>query len=210
MPRLSISRGNGLEQATLMYEANLAMAGDFLTARGIGSATAKRYRLGYVQKAFSDAHQGYEGRISIPYTSRAGVVALRFRAVDPDADPKYIALSKTRVWLYNVAALYDSPPVVALCEGELDAIVTSAYAGIPAVGIAGAAAWRPEFARCFESVDRVLVCGDGDAAGGKMVEKLTDEIPNATAALMPAGHDANSFYLANGASALRDYLLERV
>lgn len=192
-----------------MYEANLAMAGDFLTARGIGSQTAKRFRLGFVQKPYSETHDGYEGRLSLPYLSKAGVVALRFRALD-DKSRKYLQPAKSRSWLFNTPSLYSAPRLVAVCEGELDTIVTDSYAGIPAVGIAGVNAYRPEFGRCFESVDKVLVVADGDEAGLGMVERLLDEIPNAVAAQMPAGHDANSFYLANGASALRDHLLERV
>jgi DNA primase len=191
--------------ATAHYQKTLKHAADFLTARGIDPETAQKYRLGFVLEPFLETHEAYVGRLSIPYLSRAGVLAVRFRGLGEE-DPKYLQPKGSTSWIYNVGALYSSPRVVAVCEGELDALTCHAYAGIPAVGIAGVNAWKKPFARCFESPEKVLLVGDGDAAGQGMVDRLAELLPNAVPAVMPAGHDVNSFYAANGAEALRELL----
>jgi DNA primase len=205
-----------LETATTLYETNLKSAGDFLLERGIGSTTAKRYRLGYVAEPYSATHDDYVGRLSIPYLTVSGVVALRFRRIDEEENAKYLQPKGSRSWLYNVGVLAHSPSLVVVTEGELDAIVCEAYGGIPAVGIAGVHAWRPEFTRCFESAETVLVAGDGDGdadkqtGGAWMVHNLCELLPNAIPAQMPPGYDINSFYLEHGRDALTDYLLEKL
>lgn len=205
MPKLSTLRGTELESATAHYQTTLKHAADFLTARGIDPETAQRFRLGYVLEPFSETHEQYAGRLVLPYLTRAGVVALRFRGLGEE-DPKYLQPKGTTPWLYNVGALYNSPPVVAICEGELDALTCHAYGGIPAVGLAGVNAWKKPFARCFDSAQKVLLVGDGDAAGMGMAERLAQILPHSVEACMPAGTDVNSFYLEHGAKALSEYL----
>lgn len=199
-----------MEMATSLYEANLREAGEWLTARGIGSTTARRYRLGYVAEPYSENHSEYVGRLSIPYVTPSGVVSIRFRRIDNEKDAKYLQPKGSRSWLYNARALLESPQLLVVTEGELDAICCEAYGGIPAVGIAGVNAWRPEFTRCFESAETVLVAGDGDDAGAGMIERLCEMLTNALPAQMPAGTDVNSFYTEFGADALTEYLLGKL
>ncbi|MDE2470306.1 MAG: toprim domain-containing protein [Bradyrhizobium sp.] len=203
-------RGDTLENATAKYQEWLAEAGSFLLSRGIGSTVARRFRLGFVAEPFSVTHEDYIGRLAIPYITASGVVAIRFRKIDDSDGPKYIQPKGSRSHLYNAGALIQSHSLVVATEGELDAITCEAYGGIPAVGIAGVNAWRPEFTRCFESAETVLVAGDGDSAGAGMVERLCELLPNAVPAQMPEGADINSFYLEHGAQALTDYLLEKL
>ena len=92
--------------------------------------------------------------------------------------------------------------MVAITEGELDALVITEYAGIPAVGIQGVSAWNEVFARTLNDFDRVLIVGDGDEAGRQMVDRLVDSIPNAIGVSLPDGLDANEVYVQYGADEL--------
>jgi DNA primase len=116
--------------------------------------------------------------------------------------PKYLSLRGDKPTLYNTEALFSSSQTVAITEGEMDALVITEYAGIPAVGIQGVSAWNDVFAKTLNDFDKVLIVGDGDDAGKQMVERLVDAIPNAVGIDMPGGLDASDVYLKMGADEL--------
>lgn len=107
--------------------------------------------------------------------------------------------------LFNPSALLVPGPIVAIAEGEFDAM-TATQAGIPTVGIAGVGAWRDVFARCFKGYRTVFVLADNDdkGQGEQFAEKVASQIENALVVRMPNGHDVNSFTLENGPEALRE------
>src|SRR5690348_4853437 len=116
------------------------------------------FRLGLVDDPVP-GHEPYEGRLSIPYLTRTGVVALTFRCVHDhnckDAGhSKYLKPPATPSRLYNTTALFTDKPFVAIAEGELDAL-TLTMNGIPAVGVPGASNWRRYYNRCFEDFNQV-------------------------------------------------------
>lgn len=207
---LSNALRGSLEGATAAFEANLHLAQEFLTARGIASeATARLYRFGVV----SNDYPGFErfaGMMSIPYLTPAGVVAIKFRALDPEQKPKYNAPEAQQTRLYNVAALHTDGSVVAICEGELDALAMTELVGIPAVGVPGASNWADWYPRAFADYETVLVIGDNDTKedgsnpGLKHARKVVKSIPGARLVLPPAGEDLNSWYLKEGREAVRE------
>lgn len=195
-----------MEKATSLYQNSLRLAGDYLLERGIDPAEAKRYRLGVVEEPYSETHEQYVGRLAIPYLTPTGVVSLRFRTLGNGT--KYLSMPGDKGFLYNVSALVGGGDTIAVCEGELDALIVTEYAGVPAVGLPGVHLWKPAYDRCFAGFRHVLAVGDGDAAGESMIDALDEHLENLVPRQMPTGMDCNEFFLEEGPEALRDFLLK--
>ncbi|MEU7814079.1 toprim domain-containing protein [Pseudonocardia sp. NPDC049154] len=206
----SATRGLLAEATERYHEALLEddHALDYLGARGIDLPEIYSYQLGLVVDPIPD-HESMTGRIAIPYlVPRGGPVGMKFRCLrhsDCKAVecPKYLAHTGMGQRLYNVGALKVASDVIAITEGELDAIVAT-EAGIPAVAVPGVKGWADAWAFCFEGYRRVLVIGDGDEAGRSFAERLADHIDSARAVPMPDGHDVTSLVLEQGPEALRE------
>ena len=201
----------GLEDASYLYNSQVGEAENYLAARGIPLTVAMDYRLGVVTEPYSGSHNKYVGRLSIPYITRAGVVTMRFRCLDPHdckavKCAKYLGIRATDVPLYNVNALFNKSDRLIITEGELDALVCSSLVGVPAVGCPGSNGWKPHFTRAVADFHTVVVIGDGDSAGREMVKKLEEEIANAVGIVLPEGHDINSLYLEEGPTFVADLM----
>ena len=200
-----------LQEATLTYAAQVGVAEGYLKARGIPLDIAMDFKLGVVVEPSLAAHKKYTGRLSIPFLTRAGVVAIRFRCMEYHnckevGHAKYLGMRNANVPLYNVEALFNRTDELFITEGELDALVCSSLVGSPAVGCPGSNGWKPHFTRCVGDFRSVVVVGDGDDAGRAMVKALEDELPNARGVVLPEGQDVNSFYLDYGPFELAHYL----
>jgi hypothetical protein len=200
-----------LEQATARYQSQVNEAGPYLVRRGIDREVAEAARLGVVVEP-EPGHEDYQGRLCIPYLTRAGVVTLKFRCIDPhdgtckdNGHVKYLCpsgMGKPR--LYNVDSFFSRSRVIAIAEGELDALILTHKAGIPAVGCPGVSTWQPHFPRCFNGFQQVLIFADGDQPGRDMARMITKELPMFTRTIqMPDGMDVNDVYLAEGREGLR-------
>lgn len=195
-----------MEAATAQYQEFLPLAADYLEGRGIDLPTAEKYRLGVVGEPFSGSHDIYRGRLSIPYLTRAGVVNVKFRELPPqNSKAKYLCLPSIKTKLYNVNAFFAVRDLLVVTEGELDALVVTEYAGIPAVGVPGASNWNPLWNRLFAGVPRVLVVGDGDDAGKEFARSVA-ELLDAEPLVLPPGEDCNSIYMNEGPMALMQTL----
>lgn len=168
MGRLSTERLNWLEGLCRHYEVNLTQeSADYLNGRGVNTACQERFRLGTVVDPPA-AHKSVEGWLSIPYIKRAGVVGFKFR--NPGSGkPKYMSFDPQS--LFNVAALDEAEEYIAVCEGELDAIILHGRCGIPAVGLPGADSWQahPHYKRLLKDFARVYVFADNDVGGERNV-----------------------------------------
>ena len=206
--RLSESQRASLEQATARYSAQLDdQCLTYLEGRGLTADVADTFRLGRVVDPLPE-HEGYRGRLVIPYLTRAGVVNLRFRCIDPhdckeQKCPKYLGPAGADTNLFNVSDLFTSSPFVAITEGEIDAIVLSARIGIPAVGCPGVKAWKEHYPRCFAGFDPVLVFADGDEAGKDFGRRLLGQLDTARTVVMPDGMDVNEMFLSMGGDAVK-------
>ncbi len=190
----------------------------FLRDRGIPDTAADTFQLGIV----TEPEPGLEylsGWLSIPYLTPAGVLSIKYRCTADHnckeaGHQKYLYAGGQEHRLYNTAAALGNWPVIALCEGELDAIAVQVMAGLPALAYPGVAAWgtsgRGEahrgryWARCFTGFQEVLVIADGDDPGRKAAEAIVRDLPNGRVVRMPDGHDANSFIVELGAGAFRE------
>lgn len=218
MERLSESQRRSLRAATERYAEQLpdSPGAEYLGRRGLAAPSVHpivdKFRLGYVAEP-ALGHEKYRGDLAIPYlrwSQEAGwsVVSIRFRCIqdhDHTGHGKYMTMPGDRPRLYNTLALLQPSPVIAITEGEIDAITAQAC-GIPTVGIPGAQAWQKWFREPFLGYRDVLILTDGDEAGARMGETVAKTLPNARIIPMPAGEDVNSLVISQGKHAL----LERI
>lgn len=192
-----------LDSMTDYYHQQVDAAAGYLTGprRGFGRDVADVYRLGAVADPLP-GHEQYVGRLVIPYLTQAGTVDLRFRATDDVTQPKYMSRPGAEPHLYNVGALWRDSAVIAVCEGEFDAMVMEHYVGIPAVGVPGAAMWRDRWSRLLADYDRVFVMCDGDEAGRAFGTRLIKQIDSSVMVTLPSEHDVNSLWLRGGKDAV--------
>lgn len=197
-----------LQQATETYAQNVDQLASFLAGRGIDRDAATGHLLGKVCDPLP-GHERFVGMMSIPYLTESGVVAMKFRQLEPERTPKYDAPSGQTVRLYNVAALNTHGPTVAICEGELDAIVMTHVVGIPAVGVPGASNWQEHWPRCFADYDTVLVVADHDAKedgsdpGLKHAKRVVKEVKGGRLVLPPSGCDLTEWVQKEGVETVR-------
>ena len=208
----SNEQGKLLLEVVSRYSSNLDEATvKYLEGRGISEDTARTFSLGTVVDPHS-GHEQFEGWLSIPYVSALGIYqCVKFRRLD-DGKPKYGQPIGQKLHIYNVADCLADKQYIAICEGELDAVVMSAEVGIPAVGIPGVAAWKPYYSKLFLGFDTVFVIGDNDDKedgtnpGAEFSRRVAGEVLNSQIVQLPSGMDINEYYLANGPQSVRELL----
>lgn len=112
--------------------------------------------------------------------------------------------SQTR--LYNVNALLSAGDIIAVTEGEIDAITLNYKCGIPSIGVPGANSWKKHYSRILQDFEKVYIFADGDQAGSEFARKVAQEVQGVTIINLPEGQDVNSLYLTHGAQ----YFQEKV
>ena len=199
----STEQKRSLEALVQRFEQNQTRLLPYLTDRGLADA-AERFRLGYVEPA-DDVDRRYWHRMAIPFLTPTGPVQIRYRCIAAHdckerGCAKYLGDKGVEITLYNAGTLLDARSPVVLCEGELDAVAVETIAGLPAVGIPGAQAWKrhPYWARCFVGLDLILFA-DGDAAGDDLAATVAADLPELKIVRAPEGHDANSVLAADPA-----------
>ena len=187
-----------LDLATTKYAANIFQAEDYLASRGITREAARLARLGVVGEP-DVGHEAFQGRLSIPYITKTGVVDLRFRSLNPAVEPKYMGMTGAETKMYNVLDVERAGDFIGVCEGEIDTITVSSLIGIPCVGVPGANSWKKHYTRLLADFERIFVFADGDQPGKEFATSLARELPVTTIQL-PDGHDVNSMFVLEGAS----------
>jgi DNA primase len=209
----SIVQSRSLTEAAKHYSQNIsAEALGYLEERGISDAVAQQYSLGTVTDPIN-GHEMHQGWLSIPYMTANGIcVGYKFRRLD-DGKPKYGSPTGQKAHLYNVSDITIDSSYIAVCEGELDALVLSGLVGIPAVGVPGVQAWKPHFVKLFTGYDTVFVIGDNDIKedgtnpGAEFAKRVAQEVSNSTIVTLPPSMDINDFYLTKGLDATKALLL---
>lgn len=191
-----------LGQASKKYSQNIYRAEDYLRSRGITIEVARLARLGVVEEP-EVGHEMYQGRLSIPYVTKSGVVDLRFRSLNPAVEPKYMGLTGADTKMYNVLDIERAGDYIGICEGELDTITLSSCVGIPCIGVPGANSWKKHYSRLLADFERVYVFADGDQPGKEFATSLSRELP-VTIVNFPDGEDVNSYYIKYGAESVRE------
>lgn len=182
--------------AKTYHEAMRGSAGEaYLASRGLVDAI-DLFQLGWVSRPVPGHEDRFISTISIPYITQAGVVGMKFRRID-DSLPKYDQMAGQKGHLYNVQSIIDAVDTLLIVEGELDAIAAT-LAGHPACAVAGVNAWKPYWSRCFDGIQKIIVCtdndekSDGSNPGQDLAKRLCDSLPQAVRVSLPAGHDVNS------------------
>ena len=183
------------------YQANMTDGVySYLEDRGIPGDVADNFRLGVCDDI-------YEGRLSIPYLRRGGVVWFNFRSLVGEA-PKYKAPGAKH--LYNTIDLdiADQNGEIAIAEGELDCITASALCGVPCVGIPGATQWKGNrhWRELFIGYQTVWLLADPDEAGEGLAAQILEDLPSARLVRLPG--DVNETYLKHDRSpdCLKEYM----
>jgi DNA primase len=208
MRPLSKSMRLSLEIATEKYESLVSnqTAYDHLQDRGINPESIKDFRLGFVGEPIS-GHEQYRGCLAIPGIGPNGVYSLRFRNLNSDG-PKYLSITGAPTRLFNVRAIHTAGDVIAITEGELDAVILN-QCGVPAIGVPGANNWKRHHSRMVAGFQKVFIFGDGDKAGEEFSKKVMDSVSSGIRMNMPSGHDVNSFFLAHGQEHLMKMMEEK-
>lgn len=205
VPKQSIRES--LEANTQQYQKDLAddqEAQDYLTERGISNQAADYFRLGVVRNPSSD-HEKYKGRISFPYITPSGVVAIRFRTIGPHGDrAKFLSMSGDIARPYNTRALLDNREVY-ICEGETDTIA-SYECGLAAIGFPGVTTWGKDsrvFSRMLANRS-VCVLGDSDDSGegAGFADEIYRSLGGCRIVMMPKSYDVSKLVLEQGPEAL--------
>ena len=201
MARLSKSQRELLAKATENYERNLGEALPYLQSRGITEETARMFRLGFVKNP-ETGHELYQGKLSIPYLTPAGVIDIRFRSLRNDSGPKYLSRPGASTHIYNIGALSRDNGMLVVCEGEIDTIIAT-QVGFIAVGLPGANNWKQFYSRVLDGWEKIMLFCDGDNAGREMAKTISRELDNVFPVFMPDNQDVNDVFLAEGAEGLR-------
>lgn len=205
---ISADRRDQLDHATAFYAAQMPpQLLAYLAGRGIDAAAAASTSLGCVLEALP-GHEQFTNMLVIPYLADGHTLALKFRRPPDDDGPKYMGISGQTPRLYGVDALRTGPSVVAIVEGELDAIVMTHAVGVPAVGVPGASTWLKHHPRCFADVDRVIVVCDNDASNEKnpgqaLARKVVKDIRGAQIVTPPDNLDVSDWFMAEGRGPIR-------
>lgn len=209
----SSEQQRSLAQVARAYEDQLDGATlSYLAARSIDENAVHTFHLGLVTDP-APGHDQYVGRLSIPYVTPQGARTIKFRCLEehPCSEvgcPKYLGLPGAKPRMFNAMALIEGPQVVAICEGELDAVVCSSRL-VPAVGIPGVSSWLPHFPRMFAGVPRVIILADNDEKqdgrnpGRELAERVARDIEQAEVIPPPKGLDLTEWIQAAGLDAVR-------
>lgn len=208
MAQLSKEQRKLLESTAFQYASHLPEAAEWLEGRGIDLDHARFEGLGVVRNPPA-VHEQYDGRLSIPYITDFGPVAMSFRCMQDHSckelgHGKYLKPKNQETTLYGVRSFDDATDWIGVTEGELDSLVLRQI-GIPAVAVPGASNWQDHWVNVFEDLSRLYVFADADESGEKMYDRLRDKLSMPVIKVrLPKGEDVNSTFLKYGAQAIVD------
>ena len=148
----------------------------YLRSHEVDVHLADEYVIGLVPHGERNA-----GRLAIPYLTRAGVKAFKFRCLQDhncgEADcPKYLLEGDVRI--YNPAAFASAGNTIGVSEGEIDAAVATMHL-LPTVGFPGAQMWAANKAVwkfALRDYDDIIVFADGDKPGVDYARTLVADL----------------------------------
>jgi DNA primase len=228
-----------------------AKARGYLADRGLSPATQLQFRLGYAQaerfalKEYLGAqnipvadmveagllvagddipvpYDRFRDRVVFPITDLRGrVIAFGGRALEKDAQPKYLNSPETPLFhkgdnLYNHGparqAAHNGAQLVVV-EGYVD-VIAMVTSGFPAaVAPLGTALTENQLALLWRITDEPILCFDGDRAGQKAAWRAADlALPHLKPgkslrfALLPEGQDPDDLARSGGRGAIEDVL----
>lgn len=203
-PAIKASLGKATTVYTDALEGSPAEA--FLAGRGFTPETISRFKFGYVANP-QNGHDRYAGMLSIPSLAPEGVRALRFRCIEDHSckemgHGKYQGITGMASHLFNIGAYHSADRIIAVTEGELDA-VSLEQANIPAIGVSGGNSWKRHYPRVLAEFPTVLVFADADDAGRKFAADVSLSLEQgARIVSLDGAKDPNEFLQLHGTDAL--------
>ena len=174
---------------TATSPASLAVTGDQAQewAKHLERSPALLARLererGWSRRALVDLEIGFDGeRITVPIwrpaapadrSERAVLQGLLRLRLDRTEHPKVTAISGTRLGLLSLPA-WTRAERVLLVEGPSD-MLAARSAGLPAIAVPGANAWRSEWASTLDG-RRVVVVMDCDRPGRQAAARIAEDL----------------------------------
>lgn len=219
--------------------------------RGLTRETLKEFRIGFAPNAkealkgallkqgFTEAqlleaglvikpddgrptYDRFRNRLAIPILdAKSRVIAFGARALDPDAEPKYLNSPETRLFdkgstVFNFArarqAAFDKNELVVV-EGYMDVIALHQAGFAHAVATLGTAFTERQMELLWQLAPEPIVCFDGDRAGEAAAARAIDRmLPNLREgrsfrfAFLPHGSDPDDLVRSKGARAFVEIL----
>jgi DNA primase len=133
------------------------------------------------------------GETRIPYLTRAAT-HYRTKVVGADGSQRWAGPSKPLI-PFGAETLSKRNETIGgkaiyVTEGESDAIALRlAFPNSAVLGIPGASAWKPEWARLIEPFGAIYLSFDADEAGKKLLDAVKHDVPKYRAVLLPTGAD---------------------
>lgn len=137
--------------------------------------------------------------VVIPYLDSGGTSLATRKRLALSGDQRFAWERGARVTMYGLQRLADARKLdqVVVVEGESDAW-SCWHAGIPAVGVPGAATWRSEWAVHLQGIGRVLVWREPDRGGDTLLARVGAAFPDALVIEAPPGiKDGSALWLTN-------------
>jgi DNA primase len=146
---------------------------------------------------------GWNGwRITIPIYNQQGEVVFFRLAKYPDDNrpaPKMRSSPGSSVELYGWDEVLKRPGEIIICEGEFDRLVLQSQGFAAVTSTAGAATFRPEWAKMISQIENVYICFDNDQAGANGAQVVALMIPHAKVVQWPEeigeGGDVTDFFV---------------
>ncbi len=192
----------------------------YLTARGVSPTLAQTAGLVVPRHQGGGHYDRFRNRVMIPIFNLAGeVIAFGGRVLD-DAEPKYLNSPETP--LFNKRrTLFNLQRARTRCRQSGEVIIVEGYFDLIALDQAGVenvvatlgTALTPEHVRVLKGhAQRMVLVYDGDAAGRKAAERSHEifgqQAVEARVAVLPEGHDPDSFVARHGVEAFRKLVTE--
>src|SRR5215471_5642009 len=230
---------------------NGAKARGYLADRGLAPNTQLQFRLGYAPaerfalkeylgsqnipvddmveagllvagEEIPVPYDRFRDRVVFPITDLRGrVIAFGGRALEKDAQPKYLNSPETALFhkgatLYNIAAAraaaHKGVPLIAV-EGYTDVIAMVSVGFEVTVAPLGTALTAEQLLLLWKMADEPTLCFDGDAAGRRAAYRAVDlALPlikpgkSLKFASLPEGHDPDDLVRAGGRVAINEVI----
>jgi DNA primase len=219
--------------------------------RGLSRETLKEFRIGFASnakdvlktalltKGFTEAqlleagllikpddgratYDRFRNRLTIPILDqKSRVIAFGARALDPEAEPKYLNSPETKLFdkgatLFNFArarkAAFDKDELIVV-EGYMDVIALHQAGFANAVATLGTAFTERQMELLWQLAPEPIVCFDGDRAGEAAAARAIDRMlpvlregRSFRFAFLPEGSDPDDLVRTQGARALAECL----
>ena len=225
----------------LLYAERRGLARDTLKAFRIGFAPNAKDALktALVKKGFTEAqlldagliikpddgrpsYDRFRNRLTIPILdAKSRVIAFGARALDPEAEPKYLNSPETKLFdkgstLFNLARARPSAferGELIVVEGYMDVIALHQAGFANVVATLGTAFTERQMELLWHLAAEPIVCFDGDRAGEAAAARAIDRmLPNLREghsfrfAFLPEGSDPDDLVRGKGAKAFADCL----